>query len=186
MKKHEDVCPVWAGYLLANPLRKLIQNPPKIVSPYIKSGSKILEIGPGMGFFSLPMARMAGDTGRVYCIDIQEGMLKKLRRRAQKRGLTNIETRLADPASFQIDDLTGQIDFVLLFAVVHEVPDQTILFKEVSGALKPGGVLLFAEPQGHVRQDDVERSVSVAETFELKNVGVLDIKRSHSILFRKP
>jgi len=56
----EKVCPVWVGYLLASPIRKLFQNPPKILSPYVENGMKVLDIGCVMGFFSLPLARMVG------------------------------------------------------------------------------------------------------------------------------
>jgi ubiquinone/menaquinone biosynthesis C-methylase UbiE len=65
-------------------MRRLFQDPETILSPYIKSGMKVLEVGPGMGFFSLPMARLIGETGRIYCVDLQEKMLKSLQRRASK------------------------------------------------------------------------------------------------------
>jgi len=55
-------------------MRRLFQDPETILSPYIKSGMKVLEVGPGMGFFSLPMARLIGETGRIYCVDLQEKM----------------------------------------------------------------------------------------------------------------
>jgi ubiquinone/menaquinone biosynthesis C-methylase UbiE len=65
-------CPFWVGYLLINPLRTLMQNPKKILSQYVISGMKVLDIGCGMGFFSLPIARMIGPHGRVICLDVQE------------------------------------------------------------------------------------------------------------------
>lgn len=70
MKKH--ICPWYVGYLLANPLRRLFQNPKNILRPFIKEGMTILEVGPGMGFFSLPLAKFVGETGRVVCVDLQE------------------------------------------------------------------------------------------------------------------
>ncbi len=89
------ICPWYLGYVLASPLRRLFQKPEKILGPYVKPGMKILEVGPGMGFFSLPMARLVGGTGRIVCIDLQEKMLHHLRRRAVKANLqSRIETRL--------------------------------------------------------------------------------------------
>jgi ubiquinone/menaquinone biosynthesis C-methylase UbiE len=85
----EHVCPWWAGYLLANPLRRLLQKPEKIVSPYLRNGMTVLEIGPGMGFFTLPMARIVGASGRIICVDIQEKMIAGLMRRARRAGLAD-------------------------------------------------------------------------------------------------
>jgi 2-polyprenyl-3-methyl-5-hydroxy-6-metoxy-1,4-benzoquinol methylase len=76
MAKH--VCPVWVGYLLSSPIRKLFQDPDKILGPYIKEGMTVLDFGCAMGFFSLPAARMVGSNGKVICIDIQKGMIEKL------------------------------------------------------------------------------------------------------------
>jgi len=49
----EHRCPVWVGYFLASGLRKLLQNPVKILSPYVKRNMTVLDIGCAMGFFSL-------------------------------------------------------------------------------------------------------------------------------------
>ncbi len=65
------VCPWWLGYLLVSPLRRLFQDPTEIVRPYAGEGMTVLDVGCGMGFFSLPMARLVGDRGRVVCVDLQ-------------------------------------------------------------------------------------------------------------------
>ncbi len=57
------VCPWWLGYLLVNPLRKLLYKPENILKPYIHEGMTVLEVGSGMGFFTLPMARLVGRIG---------------------------------------------------------------------------------------------------------------------------
>ena len=91
----ERVCPVWVGYLLASPLRKFAHNPDKILSPYVKEGMTVLDIGSAMGFFSIPMAQMVGPEGKVICVDMQEKMLERLQKRAHKAGVADrIETRL--------------------------------------------------------------------------------------------
>jgi ubiquinone/menaquinone biosynthesis C-methylase UbiE len=158
------VCPWWMGYLLANPVRRLFQNPEKIMAPYINKGDKILEIGPGMGFFSIPMASMTGEKGKVYCVDLQPKMLAVLEKRGKKAGAGNIiETRIATAQSLNISDIYGSLDFALLFAVVHEVPDQGMLFTEVYRALRPGGRMLISEPSGHVTREGFNRTVDIAQ-----------------------
>jgi ubiquinone/menaquinone biosynthesis C-methylase UbiE len=180
------ICPWYIGYLLASPLRRLFQSPEKILSPYIKHGMKVLEVGPGMGFFSLPMARLVGEAGRIYCVDLQEKMLKSLRRRASKTHLLDrIDTRLCSESSLQINDLAGRIDFALAFAVVHEVPDQKQLFTEIIQSLKKDGLLLISEPQGHVTKEEFENTLSIVENKGMRLLDSPNIKKSHSAVLKK-
>lgn len=145
------VCPWWIGYLLASPLRRLVQDPAEILGPLVREGMTVLEPGPGMGFFTLEAARRVGARGRVVAVDLQPRMLAALRRRAVRAGLAaRIELRQARPDSLGIADLAGAADVVLAFAMVHEVPDPRRLFAEVRAALAPGGRVLLAEPAGHV------------------------------------
>lgn len=183
----EHVCPVWIGYLLASPVRKLLQNPHKILRPYVKSGMAVMDIGCAMGFFSLPMARLAGDKGQVISVDLQEKMLAGLERRARRRGLLErIKTRRCGKESLGIDDLSGQIDFVLAFAVVHEVKNAARFFSEVHAVLRHGGKVLFAEPKGHVKKEAFEKSVAIAEASGLRREKPLHIRRSHAVILAKP
>lgn len=185
MAKHH-VCPVWIGYLLASPLRKLVQNPNTILSPYVKEGMAVLDIGSAMGFFSLPLAKIVGSDGKVICVDLQEKMIKALEKRARKAGLASrIETRLCSQNSLGLDDLHEKIDLALAFAVVHEVPDTNAFFSEIYKALKPAGTLLVSEPKAHVSEDDLNTSVSVAEQVGFKVTERPGIKRSWSVVFSK-
>jgi hypothetical protein len=54
------VCPWWLGYLLASPMRRWLENPTKLLAPYVQQGMTVLEPGPGMGFFTLEPARLVG------------------------------------------------------------------------------------------------------------------------------
>jgi len=133
-----------------SPIRRWLQDPDEVIRPYVTPGMIVLEPGPGMGFFTLPLARRVG-SGRVIAVDIQPKMLSALRRRATKAGLIQrIETRLAKPSSLGIDDLNGTVDFILAAAMVHEMPSAEGFFVEAAQALAAGGRLLLAEPAGHV------------------------------------
>lgn len=177
------VCPVWVGYLLASPLRKLFQNPKKILGPYVNEGMNVLDIGCAMGFFSLPMAEMVGHQGKIYCIDVQEKMIATLIKRAKKAGLSdNIEARVCPSDSLGLKDLSEQIDFAVASAVVHEVPSAESFFSEVYTALKPSGRLLVAEPKGHVSQDNFEITESQAKQAGFNVINRPQISRSLSVL----
>lgn len=182
----EKVCPIWVGYLLSSPMRKLSQNPKKILGPYIEEGMKVLDIGCAMGFFSLQMARMVGPNGKVICVDVQEKMINVLEKRAWKAGLSNrIETRTCTHNSTGLDDLAEEIDFALVFAVVHEVPDVSGFFSEIYKTIKPTGRLLVVEPKGHVSEQDFEITVSIAEQNGFKVIDSPLISRSHAIVLEK-
>lgn len=104
------VCPWWIGYFLLSPLRKLRQDPEKILAPLVSEGMTCLDAGSAMGYFSLPMARLACPGGRVYCVDLQERMLATLRKRAARAGLDNtVRTIKAAGASLNIDDLKDSV-----------------------------------------------------------------------------
>jgi SAM-dependent methyltransferase len=119
MAKH--VCPAWVGYLLLNPLRRLFENPDKIFGRFVRPGMYILEPGCGMGYFTLPLARMVGPTGRVIAVDVQPKMLSALSRRARKAGLAErIDIRSAAADRLGIADLAGAVDFAALIHMVHE------------------------------------------------------------------
>lgn len=180
------MCPWYVGYLLASPLRRLFQHPEKILNPYVKAGMTVLEIGPGMGFFSLPLAKLVGGSGQVICVELQEKMLNSLRKRADKAGLLwRIDTRLCTQDSLQIEDLTGKIDFALVFAVVHEIPDPKKFFVEIFSSLKKGGTVLVSEPAGHVTKEKFDETLSLTIAAGFKQIDTLTIKRSHAVLLKK-
>ncbi|MGA2186571.1 MAG: class I SAM-dependent methyltransferase [Bryobacteraceae bacterium] len=180
------VCPWWLGYLLASPLRRFSQDPAAILSPYIREGMTVLEPGPGMGFFTLELARRVGASGRVVAVDIQPKMLAVLKRRLAKRGLlAGVDARLAEPDSLGLADLNGTVDFALAFAMVHELPDAALFFAEVAASLKPGASVLLAEPRGHVKPPDFEAELKLAAEAGLRVTDRPSIPRSHSALLTK-
>ena len=187
MPHNHHVCPWWVGYLLIAPFRRIMQDPEKILSPWVQPGMTVLEIGPGMGYFTIPLARMAGSKGKIVSVDIQEKMLAPLRKRANRAGLSDrIETRLIHDDDIGVNDLKGRFDFALAFAVVHEVPDQASLFQEVHAALKPGGTLLMADPRSHFSQAEYERSLALAANAGFKKESEPKIWKSRAAVLRKP
>jgi len=186
MMNQKHVCPWWLGYFLLNPVRKYMHSPEQILGPFIKPGMNVIDYGSAMGFFSLPMAKMVGNAGKVHCFDVQEKMLDKLVSRAKNAGLENIVVpHLVYDHITGFSELTQSIDFALLFAVAHEVPDRKQLFRFLYGMMKNKSLLLFSEPSGHVSEKDFEQSVSYAENAGFRKLNPLKIKREYSILLEK-
>ena len=182
----EKVCPVWIGHLLANPVRRLVQNPKNILEPYVTNGMTVLDFGCAMGFFSLPLAHMVGSSGKVICVDVQEGMIKSLEKRIRKAGLSDrVETRVCQHNSLGMDDVKEEIDFALAFSVVHEVSDAAGLISAIRETLKPSGQFLVAEPWGHVSEEKFGMTVSVAEQNGFKVIDKPRIGRSQVVMLEK-
>ena len=131
-----------------------------------------------MGYFSIPLAGMVGEKGKVIATDIQPEMLKAVQKRAKKAGVEKqIITHLCKADSL---GLNIQFDFILAFWMTHEVPDQFAFFKEIKSLSRPSGKLLLAEPILHVNRSMVEDTIKKAESvgFVLKEKPKISLSRS--------
>ena len=128
--RNKRVCPVERAGGLDNKVRRLLQNPRKILGNYVKEGMTALDLGCGPGFFSVEMARMVGESGRVVSTDLQEGMLQKLKNKIQG---TEIEKRIKlHKCEEDKIGVSENVDFILAFYMVHEVTDQKKFFGEIN------------------------------------------------------
>jgi ubiquinone/menaquinone biosynthesis C-methylase UbiE len=186
MSRKHRVCQWWMGYLLASPIRRLSSPPSKLLGPYVRPGMTVLEPGPGMGFYTLDLARLVGPAGRVVAVDVQQRMLDGLRKRAARAGLLDrIDIRLAGSHSLAISGYDGRIDFTLAAAVVHEMPDAAGFFREAARASRPGGQLLFIEPRGHVTAKQFEAGLQAARAAGFAPVEGFQPGRSNFALLTK-
>ena len=160
INRNNRVCPVERAGSLDNRIRRWIQNPQKILQPFIEEGMTVLDIGCGPGFFSIDMAQMVGKSGRVIAVDLQEGMLQKLRDKIQG---TELEERIT---LFKTEEsrigVSEKVDFVLAFYVVHELPNQKDFFKELKSILRPKGQALIVEPPFRVSKTAFEETIGKA------------------------
>ena len=155
------VCPTWCCFTFDNKLRTYFHDPGKMLSKYVKPGNFVLDIGPGQGYFTIPMAGMVGDSGKVIAIDVQEKMLQVLMTKAKKHKLDHrILPQVAEPDKLEIEYLA---DFALAFWMVHEVPHQKSFLKSVYDSLKQDKFLFVAEPKFHVTGKMFEKTVSIAQ-----------------------
>jgi ubiquinone/menaquinone biosynthesis C-methylase UbiE len=177
------LCPRWLCFAFDNPLRRLVQNPKNILKQYVKEGFTVLDVGPGIGYFTIPLARMVGDSGKVIAADIQPQMLEGVRRRALKAGIADrIRLHLGTPDSIGI---RGPIDFCLAFWMVHEVPDRSRFINEIAFNLKPGGQFLVSEPKLHVSKESYDMTLEIAKSAGLILVSRPKIFISNSALLKK-
>ena len=188
----EHVCPWWAGYLIDNALRRLLHDPQRIIGPYVHAGMTTLDVGCGMGFFSIAMAQRVGPTGRVISVDLQPQMLAVLEQRAARAGVADcIHTRRCEPVHLGLAPFANTCDFALAFAMVHEVPAPERLLAEIHACLKPpavsasGGLLLVAEPRLHVPARAFSRLRALAASAGFAERAAPPVRWSRAALFAR-
>src|SRR5512139_2340496 len=116
------VCPWWLCHSFDNPLRRLFHDPERLLQPYVKPGMTVVDIGCGMGYFTIGLAMLAGPGGKVIAVDLQQRMLDAMEKRAVKAGVADrILSRRGRNESLGIE---GPADFALAFWMAHEVPDK--------------------------------------------------------------
>lgn len=187
-KENYKVFPFWKARICSAiyGLRKKYQNPNEVLQGYIAEGMTAADIGCALGYFTLPMAQMAGESGKIVAVDLQPQMLEELARKAKKLGLQErIKMICCSEHSLSIDQWKEQLDFALVFAVAHEVPDRERMFHELHSAMKKGARLLLAEPKGHVSEECFRESIEFARKNGFKVIGVPHINMSRSILLVK-
>jgi ubiquinone/menaquinone biosynthesis C-methylase UbiE len=146
---------------------------------------RVLEVGSGMGFFTLPLTRLVGERGRVVCADIQPRMLQALVRRARRGGLLErIETRLSAAGDLGVADQAGRIDLAVLLHVLHEIPEAERALAQVRAALKPDGRVLLIEPAHHVSAAKFEEELRAAARAGLEVATRLTARGRHGAVLR--
>lgn len=136
--------PHQAAFFLDNPVRRMLENPGDAVEAIgLRGGERVLELGPGPGFFSVEIARRL-TTGHLDLFDLQPEMLAKARRKLTRAGHHRIGLHTGDAgSSLPFDDDTFDVAF--LAEVIGEVPDKAACVRSLKRVLKPGGLLVFHE-----------------------------------------
>jgi predicted methyltransferase len=109
----------------------------------VKDGAHVADVGSADGFYTLRIAKAVAPTGKAYAIDIEQKSLDKLRERAQKEAIANVEIILSEPADPKLPP--GALDAVLIRNAYHEMIAYRDILKGVMSGLKPGGLLVVSE-----------------------------------------
>jgi len=180
---NSHVCSHKMAFMLDNWIRKLFQNPRKIVGEYIREGDTVIDFGCGPGFFSTEMARMVGGKGKVVAVDLQEEMLEHVKRKAAAKNLTgriDYHRCKSDRIGLQLDK---KADFILAFYMVHETPNPAAFLEEVKPLLNKGGKFLVVEPRMHVNREMYGEMIGMAENAGFRVLDTPKKKGGRSALF---
>ena len=183
LRMNDRVCPWWFCYSFDNPLRRLIHDPERLFEPYVKTGVTAVDIGCGMGYFTLGLAKLVGPGGKVVAVDLQEEMLAALGRRARKAGLADrIVLHRCRSDRLGVEE---PADFVLAFWMTHEVPDKPRFFGEIFSLLKTDGRLLLVEPKLHVTRSSFGRTMEVCRAAGFRLLSEPTLALSRAVLMGK-
>ena len=152
-------CPAAAGWVLESGLRERLTPTPLVMQRMgLRPGMRVLEIGPGVGYLTVPAARALGDAGRLVALELQPAMARRARERVAAAGLRNVEVREGDVTAAPLEP--AAYDLAFLVTVLGEIPDRDAAIARLRGALKPGGILsvteVFGDPH-YQRYADLER-----------------------------
>ena len=144
--KHFVHCPSPAivPYLINNPIRRRFSPPEKVIDHMdIHEGMKVLEVGPGTGFYTFEAARCTGASGHVYAVDIEPKAIARLNERIKQKGAKNITAKVA--SAYKIPFSNNSIDRAFMVGVLPEVPDKRKALCEIHRVLKKEGLLILGE-----------------------------------------
>lgn len=179
----DHVCPWWLAYSFDNRLRRLLHRPERLLGPYVRSGMTVMDVGCGMGYFSVALAAMVGGDGRVISVDLQPEMLEVVAARVKKTGLADrIEIHLCEEDELGVD---ATADFILTFWMAHEVGRLGSFMEEIYGLLKDGGRYFLAEPLVHVSAEKFRRISEAAVTAGFQVEDSPRVRLSRARVFAK-
>jgi len=193
--KKRQIAPVTSVAMadwLNRPEREAEEQPDRVIEALkIKAGSTVVDLGAGTGYFTGRLADQVGPNGRVVAVDIQQGMLDRLRRNLEGRGFSNVQIVLGKPGDPLIPP--NYADLVLLVDVYHEIAQPEAMMEHVRRGLKPGGRVVVIEyrkedpsiPLPPVRKMTVAEVRSELEPLGFRFVEAMDfVPTQHIIVFQ--
>jgi len=182
MKEQHMICPMKVAGILDSKFRRLFHNPRKILKPYIAKNITALDIGCGPGVFSIEIAELMEGAGKVISVDMQEGMLEIIRQKISGKSIEkNIVLHKCSADKINIKE---RVDFVLMFYVVHEVPDRNNLFNEVLPLINKNGLIMIVEP-GLVPKKEFSGIINFVKKSGFDEYNKLKIPFSKGMVLKK-
>ncbi len=171
------------AFLLLNPLRSLLFSRRELAERlHLAADSRVLELGPGPGFFSVSIARRV-PSGHLCLVDLQREMLEKARVRIRRAGVANVS--FAQASASAIPFAREVFDAAFLVAVIGEVPDPAACVAQLRDALRPGGLLSNTELAGDPDAMTASDVAALAKAANLEHTETFPMRLGFTINFRK-
>jgi len=152
------VCPSWLSFILYNPFRKAFTRRGAILNESgVTGNSVVLEVGAGNGFLTEALAERSG---KVYAVELQDGMIRKLRRRVARFG-DRVSIIKGDISLIFLDEELA--DVCILYYSFHEFGDKEKAADTIGKAIKQGGFLSIYEPTFEVGKQSMQKTAMLFE-----------------------
>ncbi len=172
----------WAFTLLI-PFRNIFLSPKQLIKRLeLKENDSVLELGPGPGYFSLPVAKKI-IKGKLYLADIQQEMLDYAKKRLKKKNINNVEYYLCDGETFDLH--SDYFDVIYMVTVLGEVENKESYIKEFYRMLKPNGIVSISELMGDPDKMSIDEIKELFEKHGFKLYNKYGTKRNFTVNFRK-
>jgi len=130
-----------------NPILPLVRNPYKLLrAAGLEQGHRVLEVGCGPGFFTIPAAEIVGDEGHVHALDIHPRAVERVKKKIEKKALKNVTALCANASDTGLAG--GSVDLAFIFGLRHVAGGLGNMISELHRVLKPGGILSFEKTRG--------------------------------------
>ncbi|MCF8008488.1 MAG: methyltransferase domain-containing protein [Halanaerobiales bacterium] len=136
-----------------------------LINMLLKKGDHVIDLGAGIGYFSLPATKIVGNHGTVYALDTSKKMLKELNKRVKQKGIQNIKVIKSD---LYDSNITKKVDYLLMVNVLHEVNNKNLLLKNYIEKLKQGAKIGIIE----FKKTEMQKGPSLEH-----KLSILDIKK---------
>ena len=179
-------CPSWLYRMveMENPLAKNSQAKTILAGLGVAEGMTVLDAGCGPGRVTLPLAKAVGADGKVIAVDLQQGMLDVVQRKAQQENFTMIEFAKLPLGEGKLP--AYQADRAVMAAVLGEIPQRAAALQEVFAALKPGGVLAIAETIFDPHYQRKAHVLDLAQAAGFAEVGFTGNALAYTVYLQKP
>lgn len=179
----KGVFPYQLAFTLLIPLRNIFLSPKQLIKRLeLKDDLKVMEVGPGPGYFSLEVAKKLTH-GRMVLADIQQEMLDYAKKRIDKKALTNVEYYRCDGKTFQFPDNT--FDRIYLVTVIGEVENKDDYIREFFRLLKKDGILSISELAGDPDKMSIDELKSLTGKHGFSFYNIFGNKKNYTVNFRK-
>ena len=142
-----------------NPLLPIFRNPYKLLrAAGLRQGQKVLEVGCGPGFFTIPAAKIVGEDGLIYAIDVNPFAIRRVKNKIAKERLRNVKPSLTNASNTGLPE--SSIDLAFLFGLRYVAGGLRSVISEMHRILKPGALLSFEKTRGSGEEliQEVERA----------------------------
>jgi len=179
----KGVFPHQLAFTLLIPFRNLFLSPRQLIRRLeLNDSSRVLEVGPGPGYFSVKIAKVI-PKGELVLADIQQEMLDYAKKRIDKRGLTNVSYSLCNGQSFPFPE--NHFDRIFMVTVIGEVENKEAYLEEFFRILKKGGILSISELAGDPDKMSITEIRELCENAGFSLDKIHGSEKNYTANFRK-